>query len=214
MRVRLPGFTLLDPLARGGMGRVFRGVHDETGQPVAIKVTSTGSARERAAFAREVEALCPVLRETYARVHAYQEDRTKNNETRLMQQLAKVAPMLEFFRRWVPGPKQAYFIALNDDTLAELAKHPNIDGIKDATADLGRPTRILNNIGPGFSQLSGEDATTLASRIAGGHGGISVTCNIAPKLLAEMHNAFDAGNIARAMEINAQLMPVHDAMFC
>ena len=111
----------------------------------------------------------------------------------------------------IPGRS---IVAVNDDTLAELAKHPNIDGIKDATADLGRPTRILNRIGSGFSQLSGEDATTLTSLIAGGHGGISVTCNIAPKLLAEMHNAFDAGDIARAMEINALLMPLHDAMFC
>ena len=105
-------------------------------------------------------------------------------------------------------------VAVNDDTLAEMAQHPNIDGIKDATADLARPTRLQNLIGSGFSQLSGEDATALTYRAAGGHGCISVTANIAPALLSEMHAAWDAGNVARAMEINALLMPLHDALFC
>ena len=105
-------------------------------------------------------------------------------------------------------------IAMTDATMAELAEHPNIVGVKDATADLARPTKLFNRIGGGFSQLSGEDATALAYRIAGGHGCISVTANVAPALLAEMHKAFDDGNIARAMEINALLMPLHDALFC
>lgn len=105
-------------------------------------------------------------------------------------------------------------IAMTDATMAELAGHKNITGVKDATADLARPTHLLNRIGPGFCQLSGEDATALVYRAAGGHGCISVTANIAPGLLAEMHAAWDQGNIARAMEINARLMPVHDAMFC
>ncbi len=105
-------------------------------------------------------------------------------------------------------------VSVNDDTLAELAKHPNIMGIKDATAELGRPTRLLNRLGNGFSQLSGEDATALAYRAAGGHGCISVTANIAPRLLSEMHAAWDSGNIAEAMAINAKLLPLHDAMFC
>lgn len=111
----------------------------------------------------------------------------------------------------IPGRS---IVAVNDDTLAEMAKHPNIDGIKDATADLARPTRLQNLIGAGFSQLSGEDATALTYRAAGGHGCISVTANIAPKLLSEMHAAWDAGDVARAMEINALLMPLHDALFC
>ncbi len=111
----------------------------------------------------------------------------------------------------IPGRS---IVAVNDDTLAAMAQHVNIDGIKDATADLARPTRLLNALGPGFSQLSGEDATALVYRAAGGHGCISVTANIAPALCAEMHTAWDAGNVARAMEINALLMPLHDAMFC
>jgi 4-hydroxy-tetrahydrodipicolinate synthase len=105
-------------------------------------------------------------------------------------------------------------IAVEDDTLAEMAKHPNIEGIKDATANMARPTRLLNLIGPGFSQISGEDATALVHRAAGGHGCISVTANVAPGLLSEMHAAWDKGDVARAMEINALLMPLHDALFC
>jgi 4-hydroxy-tetrahydrodipicolinate synthase len=111
----------------------------------------------------------------------------------------------------IPGRS---IIAVHDDTLAEMAKHPNIDGIKDATADMARPTRLLNLIGPGFSQLSGEDATALVHRAAGGHGCISVTANVAPALLSEMHAAWDKGDTGRAMEINALLMPLHDALFC
>jgi len=105
-------------------------------------------------------------------------------------------------------------VAMTNETMAELAAHPNIEGVKDSSQDLSRPTHLLNRIGPGFSQLSGEDGTALAYRAAGGHGCISVTANIAPGLLAEMHAAWDQGNIARAQEINALLMPLHEAMFC
>jgi 4-hydroxy-tetrahydrodipicolinate synthase len=69
-------------------------------------------------------------------------------------------------------------------------------------------------LGKGFTQLSGEDATALPYLAAGGHGCISVTCNVAPRLLAEMHAAWAAGDVARAMEINTLLEPLHDAMFC
>lgn len=105
-------------------------------------------------------------------------------------------------------------VAMSDDTLAELAKHKNIMGIKDATADLGRPTRLQNRLGEKFVQLSGEDATALPYLAAGGHGCISVTCNVAPKLLFEMHSAWQEGDVARAMQINAVLEPLHDALFC
>ena len=105
-------------------------------------------------------------------------------------------------------------IAMADETMEELAGHQRIAGVKDATADLARPTSLQNRIGKGFAQLSGEDATALAYRAAGGHGCISVTANVAPGLLAEMHAAWDKGQIARAMEINALLMPLHEALFC
>ena len=111
----------------------------------------------------------------------------------------------------IPGRS---IVAVNDDTMAELAKITNIAGVKDATGDAARPTRLLNHIGDDFAQLSGEDATALPYLAAGGHGCISVVSNIAPALCAEMHDAFAKGDIARAQEINRQIMPLHDGMFC
>ena len=104
-------------------------------------------------------------------------------------------------------------IKMNDTTMAKLAENELIVGVKDATADLTRPTRLQNIIGEDFIQLSGEDGTALAYLAAGGHGCISVTSNIAPKLLSRMHNAWKQGDILTAQEINKKLMPLHDALF-
>ncbi len=76
------------------------------------------------------------------------------------------------------------------------------------------PARTKLAIGADFCQLSGEDATALPFLIQGGVGCISVTSNVAPKLTAQMHTAWRAGDIKKAMEINERLMPVNDAMFC
>ena len=105
-------------------------------------------------------------------------------------------------------------IQMTDKTMAELAQDRFIVGVKDATADLTRPTRLQNVIGDDFIQLSGEDGTALAYLAAGGHGCISVTANIAPDLLSRMHNAWKQGDINTAQEINKKLMPLHDALFC
>ena len=105
-------------------------------------------------------------------------------------------------------------IQMSDNTMAELAKNDLIVGVKDATADLARPTRLQNLIGDDFIQLSGEDGTALAYLAAGGHGCISVTANIAPNLLSRMHNAWKQGDITNAQEINKKLMPLHDSLFC
>ena len=105
-------------------------------------------------------------------------------------------------------------IGMTDETMAKLAVHELIVGVKDATADLGRPTRLLNVINDKFIQLSGEDGTALPYLAAGGHGCISVTANIAPKLLSRMHNAWQQGDIKTAQDINQKLMPLHDALFC
>ena len=105
-------------------------------------------------------------------------------------------------------------IQMTDNTMAELAKSDIIVGVKDATADLARPTRLQNTIGDDFIQLSGEDGTALAYLAAGGHGCISVTANIAPNLLSRMHNAWRQGDISTAQDINKKLMPLHDALFC
>ena len=112
----------------------------------------------------------------------------------------------------IPGRS---IVRVDDANLVRMnAAFPNISGIKDATSEVGRPPRILNALGNGFSQLSGEDATTLPYLAGGGHGAISVTSNIAPKALADMHNAWKAGDVKTAQAINARLIDLHDAMFC
>lgn len=98
-------------------------------------------------------------------------------------------------------------------TMARLAKLPNIVGVKDATADLTRPSATRRAIGNDFCQLSGEDATVLAFLGEGGHGCISVTANVAPKLLSQMHEAWMRGDFAAAHAIQDRLMPVHDVLF-
>ena len=112
----------------------------------------------------------------------------------------------------IPGRS---IVPVYDSTLVKLCEnHELISGIKDATADISRPPRLLRLIGSGFSQLSGEDATALPYLAAGGHGCISVSSNIAPKLLAEMHDAWNNSNYNKAFENHLKLINLHDAMFC
>jgi 4-hydroxy-tetrahydrodipicolinate synthase len=104
-------------------------------------------------------------------------------------------------------------VDISVETFARLAKLPRIVGVKDATMDLARPLRMRLALGPDFVQLSGEDATAVPLLAQGGHGCISVTANVAPKLLSEMHGAWRAGDFPTVQKINDRLMPVHDAMF-
>jgi 4-hydroxy-tetrahydrodipicolinate synthase len=104
-------------------------------------------------------------------------------------------------------------IDMSVETMARLAAHRNIVGVKDATANLTRPLHTTRACGEKFVQLSGEDHTVLAYLASGGHGCISVTANIAPRLCAQMHAAWAAGDVRKAMEIQASLLPLHDAMF-
>ncbi|MEM1389678.1 MAG: 4-hydroxy-tetrahydrodipicolinate synthase [Pseudomonadota bacterium] len=99
-------------------------------------------------------------------------------------------------------------------TVAELAKLPNVIGIKDATGDLGRVSHhTALTSGEQFYQISGDDMSALGHRAMGGTGCISVTANIVPKLCAQMHEAFDAGDMATARAIEQRLIPLHYAMF-
>ena len=112
----------------------------------------------------------------------------------------------------IPGRS---IIPVHDKTLVKLCENNElIAGIKDATADISRPPRLLRLIGSGFSQLSGEDATALPYLAAGGHGCISVSSNIVPHLLSEMHNAWKNGDMNGAFKIHLKLINFHDAMFC
>ncbi len=99
------------------------------------------------------------------------------------------------------------------ETMGRLAKVPNIIGVKDATADLSRVKKQAMNCGAGFCQLSGEDATIYDFLEQGGHGCISVTANAAPKLCADLHKAWAAGNKNKARAISERLMPLHSALF-
>ncbi len=104
-------------------------------------------------------------------------------------------------------------IDMTPETMGRLAKHRNIVGVKDATANLARPLHTKRSCGEDFIQLSGEDHTALAFNAAGGVGCISVTANVAPRLCAEMHKAWRDGRLGEAMAIQDRLVPLHDALF-
>jgi 4-hydroxy-tetrahydrodipicolinate synthase len=104
-------------------------------------------------------------------------------------------------------------IDMSVETMARLAANRNIVGVKDSTANLARPLYTTRTIAKEFSQLSGEDHTALAFRAAGGHGCISVTGNIAPRLVSQMQIAWSDGRTGEAMAIQNRLLPLHDAMF-
>ncbi|HET9019368.1 MAG TPA: 4-hydroxy-tetrahydrodipicolinate synthase [Acetobacteraceae bacterium] len=104
-------------------------------------------------------------------------------------------------------------IDMSVETMARLAKHRNIVGVKDATANLARPLHTARACGDKFCQLSGEDHTAVAFLAAGGAGCISVTGNVAPRLCSAMHRAWQDGRVAEAMSIQNRLVPLHDAMF-
>ncbi len=99
------------------------------------------------------------------------------------------------------------------ETMARLARHPNIVGVKDATANLARPLHTTRACGAEFIQLSGEDHTAVSFLAAGGHGCISVSANVAPALCRAMHSAWADGRVAESMAMQQRLVPVHDAMF-
>jgi 4-hydroxy-tetrahydrodipicolinate synthase len=102
---------------------------------------------------------------------------------------------------------------ITNDTTLRLSEIPNILGIKDATGNIERGTDLLRRAPPGFAIYSGDDATTLALLLLGGQGVISVTANVAPKLMHDMCVAVFAGNVELAREINLKLFPLHQKLF-
>ena len=110
----------------------------------------------------------------------------------------------------VPGRTVA---DLQNDTVLRLAQVPNIIGIKDATASLERGSDLLRRAPKEFAVYSGEDATGLPLMLMGGHGVISVTANVAPRLMQEMCAAALAGDIARARAANNRLLGLHTKLF-
>ena len=104
-------------------------------------------------------------------------------------------------------------VDMSVDTMKRLYELKNIAGVKDATANIGRVSQQRHALGEDFIQLSGEDMTALAYNAAGGHGCISVTSNVAPKLCAELQNATLSGDYAKALKVQDRLIPLHDAIF-
>jgi 4-hydroxy-tetrahydrodipicolinate synthase len=104
-------------------------------------------------------------------------------------------------------------IDMSVDTMKRLFELPNIAGIKDATANLARVSQQRAAMGPDFNQLSGEDATALGFNAHGGHGCISVTSNVAPRLCAEFQACCRRDDYASALAIQDKLMPLHLALF-
>jgi len=114
----------------------------------------------------------------------------------------------------VPGRTVA---DLANDTVLRLAQVPGIVGIKDATADLGRGSELVKALVAAerrdFAIYSGDDITGLPLLLMGGHGVISVTANVAPKLMAQMCKAAQAGDVAAARACNDRLLPLHRHLF-
>lgn len=111
----------------------------------------------------------------------------------------------------VPGRTVA---DMSNDTSLRLAEIPNIVGIKDATADLGRACDLFKRAPADFAIYTGDDASAMAFMLSGGHGVISVTANVAPKAMADLCRAAMAGDAKAARAINDPLQDLHKDLFC
>jgi 4-hydroxy-tetrahydrodipicolinate synthase len=136
----------------------------------------------------------------------------KPTQEGLYRHFAKVAeavdmPMLLYN---VPGRTGA---DLQNDTVLRLAQLPGIIGIKDATASIERGTDLIRRAPRGFAIYSGEDSTALALMLLGGHGVISVTANVAPRMMHEMCAAALVGDVKKARELNLRLIGLHQKLF-
>lgn len=104
-------------------------------------------------------------------------------------------------------------VDLANDTVARLAAHPNIVGIKDATGDMARPSWLRANIDTAFDLMSGDDPSCLGHMALGGTGVISVTSNVAPEAMVALYEAFAAGDLATARAWQERLIGLHRALF-
>ena len=110
----------------------------------------------------------------------------------------------------IPGRS---IVDMNNETMSKLFEIENVIGVKDATGDIPRVYFTRNEVSNEYNMLSGDDSTTLAFMAYGGHGAISVTSNIAPKLCSDFHNLCMDKNFYDASLINDKLMPLHRALF-
>jgi 4-hydroxy-tetrahydrodipicolinate synthase len=111
----------------------------------------------------------------------------------------------------IPGRS---IVDMSVETMKRLYELKNIAGVKDATANMTRVSQQRAAMGPDFNQMSGEDITALGFMAHGGHGCISVTSNVAPRLCADFQNACLKGDFAAALKLQDKLAPLHINLFC
>ncbi len=164
---------------------------------------STAEAIELTRFAKQVGADCQL------QVVPYYNKPTQEGQYQHFRTIAEAVdlPMVLYN---VPGRTVA---DLQHDTVMRLAQIDSIIGIKEATGNIERAQWLIHEAPKGFSIYSGDDGTAVALMLCGGHGNVSVTANIAPKLMHEMCVAAIAGHAQQAMSIQRQLLSLHKNMF-
>ena len=165
---------------------------------------STAEAIELAKFARKVGADCQL------QVVPYYNKPTQEGQYRHFKAIAEETGDLPTILYNVPGRTVA---DMQHETVLRLAEVPGIVGIKEATGNIERAQWLIREAPKGFSVYSGDDPTAVALMLCGGHGNVSVTANVAPRLMHELCVAAMAGDVRRAMEIQFRLMPVHKNLF-
>ena len=165
---------------------------------------STKEAIELAQYARGVGADCQL------QVVPYYNKPTQEGQYQHFKAIAEAVGDLPTVLYNVPGRTVA---DMAHDTVLRLAQVPGIIGIKEATGNIERAQWLIRKVPKGFAVYSGDDPTAVALMLCGGQGNVSVTANIAPRLMHELCVAAMAGDVKRAMEIQFKLMPVHKNLF-
>ncbi len=165
---------------------------------------STAEAIELARFAKKVGADCQL------QVVPYYNKPTQEGQYQHFKAIAEAVGDLPMMLYNVPGRTVADMLP---DTALRLAQVPGIFGIKEATANIERAQWLIREAPKGFGVYSGDDPTAVALMLCGGQGNVSVTANVAPRLMHELCVAAIAGDVKKAMEIQFKLMPVHKQLF-
>jgi 4-hydroxy-tetrahydrodipicolinate synthase len=165
---------------------------------------STAEAIELAKFAKQVGADCQL------QVVPYYNKPTQQGQYLHFKAIAEAVGDLPIVLYNVPGRSVA---DMQHATVLRLAEIPGIVGIKEATGNIERAQWLIREVPDNFAVYSGDDPTAVALILCGGQGNISVTANVAPRLMNELCLAALAGNVQRAMELQFLLMPLHRALF-
>ncbi len=166
---------------------------------------STAEAIELAKFARAVGADCQL------QVVPYYNKPTQEGQYQHFKAIAEATGDLPVVLYNVPGRSVA---DMSVETALRLAQVPGVVGIKEATGNIERAQWLIREAPEGFAIYSGDDPTAVALMLCGGHGNVSVTANVAPRLMHELCVAALAGDTRGAMTIQRRLMPVHKHLFC